>query len=221
MAIIESSATALVRFTGLGIIIFNKEKQRGEVAIIRDEKHQLSIKIQQPRFKDGIDKDIIVYEDIASYANLPKKDVEIGESSRKFGRTTGFTGGNIFSIYLDIWIKYDRTGQESFFKHQFLVEPDQTNYEKFVDKGDSGSLVVDGENFATGLIFAGANRTINAETCRTGGIHTLVLPEIDATRGADLYSFFQYNIYNATAVGCFEFGGWGTQYFNFTDASCG
>ncbi|HRH40344.1 MAG TPA: hypothetical protein PKY82_01775 [Pyrinomonadaceae bacterium] len=77
MAIIESTATALVRFTGLGIIIFNQKKSRGEIAIIRDEKHQLSIKIQQPRFKDGVDKDIIVYEDIASYNNLQKNDVAI------------------------------------------------------------------------------------------------------------------------------------------------
>lgn len=88
---------------------------------------------------------------------VEKADVEVGESSRKFGRTTGFTRGNVFSIYLDIWVKYDRTGQSSFFKNQFLIEPDKTNYEKFVDKGDSGSLVVDGENYASGLIFAGAN----------------------------------------------------------------
>ncbi len=86
-----------------------------------------------------------------------KKTVEIGEISRKFGRTTGYTAGKIFSIYLDIWIKYDRTGQSSFFKNQFLVEPDKPNYEKFVEKGDSGSLLVDGENYASGLIFAGAN----------------------------------------------------------------
>jgi hypothetical protein len=77
MAIIESTATALVRFTGLGIIVFNEEKQRGEIGIIRDEKHQLSIKIQEPRFKDGVDKDIIVYEDIAVYQDLQKKGVKI------------------------------------------------------------------------------------------------------------------------------------------------
>ena len=86
-----------------------------------------------------------------------KADVKIGENVRKFGRTTGFTAGKIFSVYLDIWIKYDRTGQSSFFKNQFLIEPEKPQYEKFVEKGDSGSLVVDAENFATGLIFAGAN----------------------------------------------------------------
>lgn len=86
-----------------------------------------------------------------------KETVAIGESGRKFGRTTGFTAGKIFSINLDIWVKYDRTGQSSFFKDQFLIEPEKPQYEKFVEKGDSGSLLVDGENYATGLIFAGAN----------------------------------------------------------------
>jgi hypothetical protein len=88
---------------------------------------------------------------------VQKDDVEVGESARKLGRTTGFTSGKVFSIYLDIWVKYDRTGQSSFFKNQFLIEPDKTQFEKFVDKGDSGSLVVDKENYASGLIFAGAN----------------------------------------------------------------
>ena len=88
---------------------------------------------------------------------VDKADVEPGELARKFGRTTGFTSGKVFSIYLDIWVRYDRTGESSFFKNQFLIEPDKPKYEKFVDKGDSGSLVVDGENYASGLIFAGAN----------------------------------------------------------------
>lgn len=77
MPIIESTATALVRFTGLGIICFNSAKQRGEFAVIRDDKHSLFAKIQQPRFKDGIERDLIVYEDIAVYQALPKTGVEI------------------------------------------------------------------------------------------------------------------------------------------------
>lgn len=95
-----------------------------------------------------------------------REDVEVGETARKFGRTTGFTGGKISSIYLDIWIKYDRTGQNAFFKNQFLIEPDKPFYEKFVDKGDSGSLLVDAENYASGLIFAGANasRSLQAKS---------------------------------------------------------
>jgi hypothetical protein len=77
MPIIESTAAALIRFTGLGINCFNSAKQRAEIALIRDDKHELSVKIQQPRFKDGIEKDIIVYEDVAVYESLPKTGVEI------------------------------------------------------------------------------------------------------------------------------------------------
>jgi hypothetical protein len=77
MAVNESSATALVRFTGLGIICFNKDKQRGEIAAIRDHKHTLTIKIQKPVYQDGVDNDIIVYQDIATYQDLPRQDVQI------------------------------------------------------------------------------------------------------------------------------------------------
>jgi hypothetical protein len=83
------------------------------------------------------------------------KDVEIGEAVRKFGRTTGYTEGHVFSICLDIWIRYDRTGQSAFFKDQFLIEPDLPQFTKFVSGGDSGSLLVDADQHAVGLIFAG------------------------------------------------------------------
>jgi hypothetical protein len=77
MSIQESSATALVRFTGLGIICFNSDQQRGEIAAIRDNKHLLTIKIQKPVFQDGGGSDVIVYQDIATYQQLPKDDVQI------------------------------------------------------------------------------------------------------------------------------------------------
>lgn len=77
MSINESSATALVRFTGLGIVCFNKERQRGEVGVIRDNKHELSIKIQRPVFQEGDGNDVVVYQDIATYRSLPKEDVQI------------------------------------------------------------------------------------------------------------------------------------------------
>jgi hypothetical protein len=83
-----------------------------------------------------------------------KTDVQIGERARKFGRTTGYSVGNVFSIYLDIWIQYDRTGRAAFFRDQLLIEP-ATEFAKFVDKGDSGSLILDSAQHAIGLVFAG------------------------------------------------------------------
>src|SRR6185436_16972995 len=83
------------------------------------------------------------------------KDVKIGEAVRKFGRTTGYTEGKIFSICLDIWIRYDRTGKSAFFQDQFLIEPKMPQFTRFVSGGDSGSLLVDAEQHAIGLVFAG------------------------------------------------------------------
>jgi len=77
MSVLESSATALIRFTGLGIVCFNEEKQRGEIAGIRDDKHVLTVKIQRPAYQDGAEKDVIIYKDVATYENLPKDDVQI------------------------------------------------------------------------------------------------------------------------------------------------
>lgn len=77
MSVKESSATALVRFTGLGIICFNSDRQRGEIAALRDDKHLLTIKIQQPVFQEGSGNDLIAYSDIATYQNLPKENVRI------------------------------------------------------------------------------------------------------------------------------------------------
>jgi len=77
MSINESSATALVRFTGLGIICFNKDRQRGEIAAIRDGKHTLTVRIQKPIYQEGAESDVIVYQDIAKYERLPEDDVRI------------------------------------------------------------------------------------------------------------------------------------------------
>ena len=77
MSVNESSATALVRFTGLGIVCFNKARQRGEIAAIRDNKHTLTIRIQKPVFQEGTGSDVIVYQDITAYKELPRDDVQI------------------------------------------------------------------------------------------------------------------------------------------------
>jgi hypothetical protein len=90
MSVKESSATALVRFTGLGIICFNRDRQRGEIAAVRDNKHILTIKIQQPLFQDGAENDIVVYRDIAAYQQLPKEDVQIEINAVRAPAIEGF-----------------------------------------------------------------------------------------------------------------------------------
>jgi hypothetical protein len=77
MSVNESSATALVRFTGLGIICFNSDRHRGEIAAIRDNKHLLTVTVQKPVFQDGAGDDVVAYREIATYEKLPNEDVQI------------------------------------------------------------------------------------------------------------------------------------------------
>jgi hypothetical protein len=90
MPLNESSATALVRITGLAIVCFNGEQRRGEVAIIRDEKHTLSVKLQRPVFQEGGGGDHIVYQDVASYHDLPKEGVRVEIKGAGAGAAEGF-----------------------------------------------------------------------------------------------------------------------------------
>lgn len=88
MSVKESSATALIRFTGLGIICFSKERQQGQIAVIRDNKHSLSIRVQRPVFLDGGGSDIIAYRDVVAYEKLPKDDVQI--EIKSLGQPVGY-----------------------------------------------------------------------------------------------------------------------------------
>ncbi|HEV2862495.1 MAG TPA: hypothetical protein VGX48_15890 [Pyrinomonadaceae bacterium] len=90
MPVRESSATALVRFTGLGIIAFNEDHGRGEIAAVRDSKHQLTVKLQRPVFQEGAGHDLVVYQDIACYRNLPKEGVEIELKATRRPAVQGF-----------------------------------------------------------------------------------------------------------------------------------
>jgi len=113
MPVKESSATALVRFTGLGIICFNRDRQRGEIAAIRDNKHVLTVKVQQPVFQDGAPGDIISYRDIACYQQLPSEDVQL---EIKAGRAPAITG---YEVYQDG--SFDRLGDSDVHDFRWLV----------------------------------------------------------------------------------------------------
>jgi hypothetical protein len=77
MPVKESSATALVRITGLAIIRFNPGDHSGQIGIVRDLNHHLKIRIQRPVYQDGTGRDVVVYRDIASYEQLPKENVRV------------------------------------------------------------------------------------------------------------------------------------------------
>ena len=90
MSIKESSANTLVRFRGMGLINFSDENPHGDIMVIRDKKHTFSLRIQEPRFKDGAEKDIIVYEDIAVYESLPSKGVSIEVIAHTDSQTSSY-----------------------------------------------------------------------------------------------------------------------------------
>lgn len=113
MSLNESSATALVRFTGLGIMCFNRDRQRGEIAAVRDNKHVLTIKIQQPIYQDGAENDIIAYRDIATYQQLPNEDVQV---EIKAGGAPAISGYEIYQSG-----EFDRLGSADVNDFRWLV----------------------------------------------------------------------------------------------------
>ena len=84
-------------------------------------------------------------------------DAEIGMSVRKSGRTTGVTTGTIGDLSADVDVR-GYPGGTARFTDQLIVDHVDT---VFSAPGDSGSLVMNTDNRAVGLLFAGsASRTI-------------------------------------------------------------
>lgn len=79
----------------------------------------------------------------------------IGDEVRKTGRTTGTRRGRVTAIELDnLVVAYD-TGDLSF---DGQIEIEGTGRRGFSDGGDSGSLIVDQDRLAAGLLFAGSGQ---------------------------------------------------------------
>lgn len=75
-------------------------------------------------------------------------EAEIGMLVKKSGRTTGLTHGEI--TVLDTSVEVNYGSQTALFEHQILTGD-------MSDPGDSGSLIVDNQNRAVGLLFAGSD----------------------------------------------------------------
>ena len=74
----------------------------------------------------------------------------IGQQLQKTGRTTGFTTGKVLMINAAVNVNYGRPGVAKFCR-QIITENMSAG-------GDSGSLVLDSECRAVGLLFAGSSR---------------------------------------------------------------
>lgn len=78
-------------------------------------------------------------------------DPPLGLQVKKQGRTSGTTVGRLRIKNLTMIVKY-HTGEEALFDKQLGVIGEQPN--NFADKGDSGSIVVDDNGRAVGLLFS-------------------------------------------------------------------
>lgn len=146
MSIKESSATALVRFTGLGIICFNKEKRRGEIAVIRDERHALAIKVQQPRFQDGSEKDIIAYQDIATHKSLPEEGIEIEI------KAVGNSAVDGYEIYQNG--DFDRLSSDDVNDFRWIVNMDNLHGETSINENSENKYPITKLFIGNGLFYA-------------------------------------------------------------------
>jgi len=80
-----------------------------------------------------------------------KREADLGMLVRKSGRTSGLTSAHIKA--LDAVVKVQLSASEAaVFTDQIVTEP-------FSQPGDSGSLVVDENNQAVGLLFAGSDKS--------------------------------------------------------------
>ena len=78
------------------------------------------------------------------------RDLELGDVVRKTGRTTVFQEGVVEGVDADVRVSYG-SGTASF-QDQIIIGPGG-----FSDGGDSGSVIVDENNFIGALLFAGGD----------------------------------------------------------------
>jgi len=101
----------------------------------------------------GIDADVHTIKGIGTLAGQ-RNQVAIGDRVHKVGRTTGVRHGKVTAFELDdVIVGYD-IGDVSF-DDQIEIEGKGT--QSFSDAGDSGSLIVDDDMLAVGLLFAGGD----------------------------------------------------------------
>ena len=86
-------------------------------------------------------------------------DAVAGETCRKSGRTSGFTVGKVLALGVNTEVDYGE-GKAQVVRNQVLLGPMSA-------PGDSGSLIVNGKNFAVGLLFAGSDRVTLANPIKT------------------------------------------------------
>jgi len=91
---------------------------------------------------------------VGKLAGLRPSPIDVGATVMKVGRTSGLTRGRVTAIEVDnVVVGFDR-GELSF---DSQIEIEGADEEPFSRPGDSGSLIVDEDRRACGLLFAGGD----------------------------------------------------------------
>lgn len=78
------------------------------------------------------------------------REIGLGQKVRKSGRTTGYTEGRIIQVDVTTSVMYN--GRSATFSGQLMANGMSA-------PGDSGSVVVDADNYAVGLLYAGSGNS--------------------------------------------------------------
>jgi hypothetical protein len=106
------------------------------------------------RLDAGVAADVNTLRGLRTLAGTRRGSAEPRETVHKIGRTTGLRSGRITAIELDnVTVEYDM-GTLSF---DDQIEIEGAERRSFSNAGDSGSLIVDDEYRAIGLLFAGGD----------------------------------------------------------------
>ncbi len=106
--------------------------------------------------EDGIPMNFATLTRLGKLSGVREDLVDEGEPVFKIGRTTGLTEGRVSAFDMDISVEYD----SGFLNFNGQIEITRTGRKPFSKGGDSGSLIVDGQGRAVGLLFAGNDKDV-------------------------------------------------------------
>jgi len=106
------------------------------------------------RIEPGVTADFTTLRGLGELKGVSRRRIHKNMYVSKLGRTTNVTHGHVTAFEMDISIGF--SFGRAWFRNQIEVRGTDGS---FVEGGDSGSLAVDADGRAVGLIFAGGPRT--------------------------------------------------------------
>jgi hypothetical protein len=135
---VEQLLNAIARGMGSSHRLVSYQESGGE--------NQVDAALARPLSLDLVERRIL-------NIGVPKgsREATLGTNIKKSGRTTGFTTGRITQIDATVQVSYGSAGVATF-TDQFVAGAMSSG-------GDSGSAILDEEDYVAGLLFAGSDNT--------------------------------------------------------------